>query len=35
VTLHGEEHMSVVRKLGIVGSPMWELLRDAIEQSRG
>ncbi len=35
VTLHGEEHMSVVRKLGIVGSPMWELLRDAIERSRG
>ena len=30
MTLHGEEHMSVVRKLGVVGSPMWELLRDAI-----
>ena len=35
VTLHGEEHMSVVRKLGRVGSPMWELLRDAIERSKG
>jgi arylformamidase len=35
VTLHGEEHMSVVRKLGRVGSPMWELLRDAVERSRG
>jgi arylformamidase len=35
VTLHGEEHMSVVRKLGRVGSPMWELLRDVIERSRG
>jgi arylformamidase len=35
VTLHGEEHMSVVRKLGRVGSPMWELLKDAIERSRG
>ena len=34
VTLHGEEHMSVVRKLGRVGSPMWELLKDAIERSK-
>lgn len=33
VTLHGEEHMSVVRKLGVVGSPMWHLLKDAIEGS--
>lgn len=35
VTLHGEEHMSVVRKLGRVGSPMWGLLADAIERSKG
>jgi arylformamidase len=35
VTLHGEEHMSVVRKLGVVGSPMWMLLKDAIERSSG
>lgn len=35
MTLHGEEHMSVVRKLGVVGSPMWGLLRDAVERSRG
>ena len=34
VTLPGEEHMSVVRKLGVVGSPMWELLKDAVERSR-
>jgi arylformamidase len=34
MTLHGEEHMSVVRKLGVVGSPMWELLRDAVERSK-
>ncbi len=30
VTLPGEDHMSVLRKLGVVGSPMWQLLRDAI-----
>jgi arylformamidase len=35
VTLHGEEPMSVVRKLGVVGSPMWELLRDSVERSGG
>jgi arylformamidase len=35
VTLHGEEHMSVVRKLGVFGSPMWELLGDAVVGSRG
>ena len=34
ITLPGEDHMSVVRKLGRVGSPMWELLRDAIERSK-
>jgi arylformamidase len=35
VTLHGEEHMSVVRKLGVLESPMWGLLREVIERSRG
>lgn len=35
VTLHGEDHMSVVRKLGRLHSPMWALLRDAIETSKG
>lgn len=35
MTLHGEEHMSVVRKLGRVGSPMWDLLKDAIDRSGG
>ena len=35
VTVHGEDHMSVVRQLGVVDSPMWSLLRDAIEMSRG
>jgi arylformamidase len=35
VTVHGEDHMSVVRKLGRVGSPVWTLLKDAIDRSRG
>jgi arylformamidase len=34
VTLHGEDHMSVLRKMGHAGSPMWELLRDMIERSK-
>lgn len=35
VTIPGEEHMTVVRKLGVVGSPVHQLLVDAIERSRG
>jgi len=35
VTLAGEEHMSVVRKLGKVDSPMWRLLRETIARSAG
>jgi arylformamidase len=33
LTLAGEDHMSVVRKLGVVGSPMWQLLRETIQRS--
>jgi arylformamidase len=35
MTIPGEDHMSVVRKLGIVGSPVQQLLVDAIERSKG
>jgi arylformamidase len=35
VTAAGEDHMSVVRKLGRVGSPVWGLLRDVIARSGG
>ncbi len=34
VTLSGENHMGIVRQLGVIGSPMHALLADAIERSR-
>jgi len=32
-TMHGEDHMSVLRQMGRVGSPMWQVLRDVIARS--
>lgn len=35
ITVPDEDHMSLVRKLGVVGSPVQQLLVDAIERSKG
>ncbi|RYE08615.1 MAG: alpha/beta hydrolase [Hyphomicrobiales bacterium] len=35
ITVPDEDHMSVVRKLGVAGSPVHQLLVDAIERSKG
>jgi arylformamidase len=32
-TMAGEDHMSVLRQMGRVGSPMWQVLRDVIGRS--
>jgi arylformamidase len=32
-TMHGEDHMSVLRQMGRVGTPMWEVLREVIARS--
>jgi arylformamidase len=32
-TMAGEDHMSVLRQMGRVGSPMWQVLRDVVARS--